>query len=94
MGVAEADSDGDGDAGGLENLIRSDERLEPLKLYDEGPRRSRASLSEESDRKQDAIQNMASRPRSFHDDLSDQLGFFDCEPMVRRPRRVHHPQPR
>ena len=26
---------------------------------------------------------MASRPRSFHDDLTDQLGFFDCEPIVR-----------
>ena len=52
-------------------------------LYDEGPRRSRASLSEESDRKQEAMQNMASRPRSFHDNLTDQLGFFDCEPIVR-----------
>jgi RNA polymerase sigma-54 factor len=52
-------------------------------LYDEGPRRSRASLSEESDRKQEAMQNMASRPRSFHDDLTDQLGFFDCEPLIR-----------
>ena len=29
------------------------------------------------------MQNMASRPRSFHDDLTDQLGFFDCEPIVR-----------
>ncbi|MHB1561892.1 MAG: hypothetical protein ACYC61_30960, partial [Isosphaeraceae bacterium] len=29
------------------------------------PRRSRAALSEDSDRKQDAMQNMASRPRSF-----------------------------
>jgi len=52
-------------------------------LYDEGPRRSRAALSEESDRKQEAMQNMASRPRSFHDDLTDQLSFFDCEAIVR-----------
>jgi RNA polymerase sigma-54 factor len=82
-GVAEADGDGDGeaDSGTLESLIRSDENWS--ELYDEGPRRSRASLSEDSDRKQDAMQNMASRPRSFHDDLADQLGFFDCEPMVR-----------
>ena len=29
------------------------------------------------------MQNMASRPRSFHDDLADQLSFFDCEPIVR-----------
>ena len=48
-----------------------------------GPRRSRAALSEDSDRKQDAMQNMASRPRSFHDDLIDQLSFFDCDPTVR-----------
>jgi RNA polymerase sigma-54 factor len=52
-------------------------------IYDEGPRRSRAALSEDSDRKQDAMQNMASRPRSFHDDLIDQLGFFDCDQTVR-----------
>lgn len=52
-------------------------------LYDEGPRRSRASLSEEGDRKQDAMQNMASRPRSFHDGLTEQLGFLDSEPILR-----------
>jgi RNA polymerase sigma-54 factor len=52
-------------------------------LYDEGPRRSRASLIEEGDRKLEAMQNMASRPRSFHDDLSEQLGFFDCAPILR-----------
>jgi RNA polymerase sigma-54 factor len=52
-------------------------------LYEEAPRRSRAALSEESDRKQEAMQNMASRPRSFHDDLADQLSFCDCEPIVR-----------
>ncbi|MGA7501530.1 MAG: RNA polymerase factor sigma-54 [Isosphaeraceae bacterium] len=53
-------------------------------FYDEGPRRSRASLSEEGDRKQDAMQNMASRPRSFHDDLTEQLGFFDCDSTVQK----------
>ena len=46
-------------------------------------RLSRAALSEEADRKHDAMQNMASRPRSLHDDLSDQLGFLDAEPAVR-----------
>ena len=65
----------------FDSLIGLDENWS--ELYDEGPRRSRASLSEESDRKQEAMQNMASRPRSFHDDLTDQLGFFDCEPIVR-----------
>ena len=65
----------------FDSLIGLDENWS--ELYDEGPRRSRASLSEESDRKQEAMQNMASRPRSFHDDLTDQLSFFDCEPIVR-----------
>src|SRR5271170_5109965 len=65
----------------FDSLIGLDENWS--ELYDEGPRRSRASLSEESDRKQEAMQNMASRPRSFHDDLADQLGFFDCDPIIR-----------
>ncbi|MDR3638282.1 MAG: RNA polymerase factor sigma-54 [Isosphaeraceae bacterium] len=51
--------------------------------YAEGHRVSRAALSEEADRKHDAMQNMASRPRSLHDDLSDQLSFLDAEPNVR-----------
>src|SRR5262249_30285322 len=46
-------------------------------------RPSRAALMEEADRKHDAMQNMAERPRSIHDDLSDQLGFLDCDPTVR-----------
>ncbi len=66
----------------FDSLIGLDENWS--ELYDEGPRRSRASLSEEGDRKQDAMQNMASRPRSFHDDLTEQLGFFDCEPTVQK----------
>ena len=65
----------------FDSLIKLDENWS--EIYDEGPRRSRAALSEESDRKQEAMQNMASRPRSFHDDLTDQLGFFDCDPIVR-----------
>jgi RNA polymerase sigma-54 factor len=51
--------------------------------YGESHRLSRAALSEEADRKHDAMQNMASRPRSLTDDLSDQLGFLDSEPAVR-----------
>jgi RNA polymerase sigma-54 factor len=65
----------------FDSLIRLDENWS--ELYDEGPRRSRAALSEDSDRKLEAMQNMASRPRSFHDDLADQLSFFDSEPIVR-----------
>jgi len=51
--------------------------------YGETHRLSRAALSEEADRKHDAMQNMASRPRSLHDDLSDQLGFLDSDSAVR-----------
>jgi len=51
--------------------------------FGETHRLSRAALSEEADRKHDAMQNMASRPRSLHDDLDDQLAFLDPEPTVR-----------
>lgn len=46
-------------------------------------RPSRAALVEESDRKHDAMQNMASRPPSLHDSLSEQLSFPDLDPKVR-----------
>jgi RNA polymerase sigma-54 factor len=52
-------------------------------LYSETHRLSRGALSEEADRKHDAMQNMASRPPSLHDHLSDQLSFFDTEPTIR-----------
>src|SRR6516164_8674653 len=77
-----AATEGDAGANEFDNLVGLDENWS--ELYDEGPRRSRASLSEEGDRKQDAMQNMASRPRSFHDDLTEQLGFFDCDSVVQR----------
>ena len=51
--------------------------------YGEGHRPSRAALSEEADRKHDAMQNMASRPQSLHDYLADQLGFLDSDPATR-----------
>jgi RNA polymerase sigma-54 factor len=54
-----------------------------MEQYAEGHRPSRAALAEEADRKHDAMQNMASRPRSIHDDLCDQLGFLDCTQNVR-----------
>jgi RNA polymerase sigma-54 factor len=50
--------------------------------YFESHRMSRAALSEEADRKHDAMQNMASRPRSLHDDLADQLSFLDADPTI------------
>ncbi len=46
-------------------------------------RPSRAAMSEEADRKHDAMQNMASRPRSLQDDLEEQIGFLDCDSTVR-----------
>src|SRR3954469_8696587 len=51
--------------------------------YGESHRLSRAALSEEADRKHDAMQNMASRPESLHDDLAHQLGYLDCDNVVR-----------
>lgn len=51
--------------------------------FSEMHRPSRAALVEESDRKHDAIQNMASRPTSFRENLELQLGFFDLEPTIR-----------
>ncbi len=90
-------SESDGEEAGASTVTEPEVEAEPdefdslngldenwSELYDEGPRRSRASLSEEGDRKQDAMQNMASRPRSFHDDLTEQLGFFDCDPEVQK----------
>ncbi|MFO0907234.1 MAG: RNA polymerase factor sigma-54 [Isosphaeraceae bacterium] len=51
--------------------------------YTEAHRPSRAALGEEADRKHDAMQNMAERPRSLHDDLNEQLGFLDADPTIR-----------
>ncbi len=78
---AVSEPDVDGEPNEFDSLIGLDENWS--ELYEERPRRSRASLSEESDRKQEAMQNMASPPRSFHDDLTDQLCFFVCDPTVR-----------
>src|SRR5262249_22270752 len=78
---AVAEPETDAEPNEFDSLISLDENWS--ELYDEWLQRSRASLREESDRKQEAMQNMASRPRSFHDDLIDQLSFFDCEPIVR-----------
>ena len=59
------------------------ERDDWAESFGESHRMSRAALSEEADRKHDAMQNMASRPQSLHDDLADQLSFLDAEPTVR-----------
>jgi RNA polymerase sigma-54 factor len=48
--------------------------------FNEEHRPSRNSIDEEVDRKHDAMQNMASRPQSLQDYLSDQLAFLDAQP--------------
>jgi len=48
--------------------------------FNEEHRPSRNSLDEEGDKKHDAMQNMASRPQSLQDYLSDQLAFLDTTP--------------
>src|SRR5208283_1942744 len=45
--------------------------------FNEEHRPSRNGLDEQGDKKQDAMQNMPSRPQSLHDYLNDQIGFLD-----------------
>jgi RNA polymerase sigma-54 factor len=45
--------------------------------FSEEHRPSKNGLAEEGDKKHDAMQNMASRPQSLQDYLSDQVGFLD-----------------
>ena len=54
-----------------------------LESFEAGHRPSRAALAEESDRKHDAMQNMASRPRSISDELADQIAFLDLDAVIR-----------
>jgi RNA polymerase sigma-54 factor len=71
----EADGEGDLDFSAFENLGRDwDDR------YYEEHRPSRGTLDEEGDRKQDAMQNMPSRPQSLQDYLTEQLAFLDISP--------------
>src|ERR1700722_2857603 len=52
--------------------------------FNEEHRPSRNSIDEEVDRKHDAMKNMASRPQSLQDYLSDQLAFLDVSPEKMR----------
>ncbi len=70
-------------AASVDGEVGSDGFDEWLDQYSEAHRPSRAALMEEADRKHDAMQNMANRPRSIHDDLCDQLSFLDADPTVR-----------
>jgi RNA polymerase sigma-54 factor len=82
----------DSDPGAEELIIDEDgqgeldfDRLEALSKdwedhFNEEHRPSRDSLDQEGDKKHDAMQNMASRPQSLQDYLTDQLSFFDTSP--------------
>src|SRR5205823_2325182 len=48
--------------------------------FNEEHRPSRASLEEQSDKKLDAMMNIASAPQSLQDHLTEQLAFMDLTP--------------
>ncbi len=65
------------------------DRLEAMSRdYDdflnEEHRRSRNGVDEEGDKKHDAMQNMASRPKSLQDHLNEQAAFLDVAPELAR----------
>jgi len=57
-------------------------------FLNEEHRPSRSGLDEEGDKKHDAMQNMADRPKSLQDHLEEQVGFLDVSPDAAR--LVHH----
>jgi RNA polymerase sigma-54 factor len=65
----------------FERLLKMDE--EWPEHFDDRPRPSRNRVEEESDRKHDAMANMAARPQSLQDYLHDQLGWFDLDRKLR-----------
>ncbi len=50
--------------------------------FDGDHRPSRSGLEELSDRKQDAMQNVAEAPRSLHEYLTEQLAYLDLTPEM------------
>ena len=52
--------------------------------FDERSRSSANRVAEESDRKHDAIANLAERPESLHDYLNHQLGELELDPEIAR----------
>jgi RNA polymerase sigma-54 factor len=50
---------------------------------DEYSRPSRGRMEEDSERKHDAIANIAEKPQSLQDYLHDQLGWFELDPKLR-----------
>jgi RNA polymerase sigma-54 factor len=69
------------------------DRLEALSKdwddhFNEEHRPSRNGVSEEDDRKHDAMQNMASRPQSLHEYLQDQLAFLEAPEEIAQLAKV------
>lgn len=51
--------------------------------FDDGPRRSAGEISDEGDRKHDAMANVIARSESLHDHLNAQLGELELSPEIR-----------
>jgi RNA polymerase sigma-54 factor len=66
----------------FERLVELDREVPDY--FDEAPRRSANQADEDSDRKHDAIANVASRPESLHDYLLHQLGELELAPEIER----------
>jgi len=66
----------------FERLLNLDEQYPDT--FDERPRISSGRLEEDSDRKHDAMINMAARPQSLQDYLHNQLSWFDLPPQLRQ----------
>jgi len=66
----------------FERLMKMDEQWPDH--FEERSRPSRAQMEEAGERKLDAMANMVARPQSLQDYLTDQLGWFDLHPEIRR----------
>ena len=75
------DEKGD-NADDFERLVDLDREVP--EYFDERTRSSSNRISEESDRKHDAIANLAERPESLHDYLNHQLGELELDPEIAR----------
>jgi RNA polymerase sigma-54 factor len=68
----------------VEDFERLDDLDQELPdFFDESPRRSANRMDEESERKHDAMANVASRPESLQDHLLHQLGELEIDPELR-----------
>ncbi|MBC8354268.1 MAG: RNA polymerase factor sigma-54 [Planctomycetes bacterium] len=75
------DEKGD-NADDFERLLDLDREVP--EYFDERTRSSANRISEESDRKHDAIANLAERPESLHDYLNHQLGELELDQDIQR----------